>query len=217
MFNRIKANWFFKNFCFRFRYRIEFSTKNASIGAKPTDFRRTSDPTRPPYAKCWQFIEVVFTNVSNSDSLMMRSSFEDEINKISRNNLTNTKTSSKNTVHTHISIIDWISCRLSTSNLIKLSILKKMRLQDDYTFLFFDKASDSAPESTPKGAEPMALYYERRFPEAPVRKVGRPIKKLASSQIALVAIQNNISDSLTNNMLNAVIQIIITQNFELKL
>ena len=37
------------------------------------------------------------------------------------------------------------------------------------------------------------------------------------SQTVLIATQNNVSDLLTNNMLNVVIQIIIIQNFELKL
>ena len=32
MFNWIKMNWFFKKFCFRFRYRIRISAKNASVG-----------------------------------------------------------------------------------------------------------------------------------------------------------------------------------------
>ena len=63
----------------------------------------------------------------------------------------------------------------------------------------------------------MTLYYKKKFPKAPVRKMKRPIKKLAFLQIVLITTQNNVSDSLTNNTLNAVIQIVITQNFELKL
>ena len=90
-------------------------------------------------AECWQFINIEFTNVSNPDSLTMRRNSEDEINEILKNNLTNDKTSSKNTVHTHISIIDWISCELSTSDSVKSSVLKKTKSQNDCTFLFFDK------------------------------------------------------------------------------
>ena len=78
-------------------------------------------------------------------------------------------------------------------------------------------ASNSASESTPKGAKSMALYYERRFPEAPVRRVGRPTKRLASSQTALVATQNSVSDSLADSTLDAVIQIAATQSSELEL
>ena len=90
-------------------------------------------------AKCWQFINVVFTNVSNPDPLMMRRNSEDEINEISKNNFTNDKTSLKNTVYTHISIIDWISCGFSTSDSVKSSVLKEMKSQNDCTFLFLDK------------------------------------------------------------------------------
>ena len=78
-------------------------------------------------ARCWQFINVVFTNVLNSDSLAVRRSFEGEIDEISRNNLTNDKTSLKITVHTHISITDWISCEFSTSDSVKPSVLEEMR------------------------------------------------------------------------------------------
>ena len=91
------------------------------------------------YVKCWQFINVVFTNVLNSDPLMMRRNFEGEIDEILKNNFTNDKTSLKNTVHTHISIIDWISYGFSTSDSVESSILKKIKSQNDYTFLFFDK------------------------------------------------------------------------------
>ena len=90
-------------------------------------------------AECWQFIDVVFTNASNSDPLAVRRSSEGEINEILRNNFTNNKTSLKNIVHTHISIIDWILCGLSTSDSVKPSVLKKTKLQNDCTFLFFDK------------------------------------------------------------------------------
>ena len=78
-------------------------------------------------------------NVSNSDSLAVWKNFEDEINKISKNNFTNNKTSLKNTAHAHISIIDWIFCEFSTSNSIKSSVLKKIKSQNDCTFLFFNK------------------------------------------------------------------------------
>ena len=81
----------------------------------------------------------MFTNVSNSDSLAMRKNFKGEINEILKNNLTNDKTSLKNTVYTHNSIIDWISCEFSTNDSIKSSVLKKTKSQNDCTFLFFDK------------------------------------------------------------------------------
>ena len=81
----------------------------------------------------------MFINVSNSDSLMMRKNFENEIDKILKNNFTNNKTSLKNTVYAHILIIDWIFCGFSTSDSIESSVLKKMRSQNDYTFLFFNK------------------------------------------------------------------------------
>ena len=90
-------------------------------------------------AKCWQFINVVSTNVSNLDPLTVRRNSEDEIDEILKNNFTNNKTLSKNTAHAYISIIDWILCESSTSDSIESSILKKMRSQNDCTFLFFNK------------------------------------------------------------------------------
>ena len=44
----LKRIGFEKKNYFRFHYQIGISTKNASVGVKPTDFRRTSAPTRPP-------------------------------------------------------------------------------------------------------------------------------------------------------------------------
>ena len=83
---------------------------------------------------------------------------------------------------------------------------------------FVDKStSNNAFKFISKRMESMMLYYERRFSKASVRKMEQPIKKLASSQIVLVATQNSVSDSLANNTLNAMIQIVATQNFELKL
>ena len=78
-------------------------------------------------AECWIFINVVFTNVLNPDSLVMRRSSESEIDEILSNNFTNNKTSLKNIVHAYISIIDWIFCGLSTNDSIESSILKKIR------------------------------------------------------------------------------------------
>ena len=69
----------------------------------------------------------------------MRKSFKSEIDEILKNNFTNDKTSLKNTVHTHISIIDWIFCEFSTNDSVKSSVLKKIKSQYDCTFLFFDK------------------------------------------------------------------------------
>ena len=70
---------------------------------------------------------------------MMWRSFEDDINEISKNNLTNNKTSLKSTVHTYISITDLIFCGSSTNDSIKSSVLKKIKSQNDCTFLFFNK------------------------------------------------------------------------------
>ena len=69
----------------------------------------------------------------------MRKRFEGEIDEILRNNFTNNKTLLKSTAHAHTLIIDWISCGSSTSDSIKLSILREMRSQNDCTFLFFNK------------------------------------------------------------------------------
>ena len=99
----------------------------------------TAKPKIDLCAKCWQFINIVFTSVFNPDPLAMRRSSEGEIDEISRNNFTNNKTLLKNTAHAHISIIDWIPCGFSTSDLIKLSVLKKIKSQNDYTFLFFNR------------------------------------------------------------------------------
>ena len=90
-------------------------------------------------AECRQFINIVSTNVPNPDPLAVRRSSEGEIDEILRNNLTNNKTSSKNTAYAHISIIDWIPCGPSTSDSVKPSVLEETKLQNDCTFLFFNK------------------------------------------------------------------------------
>ena len=90
-------------------------------------------------AKCWQFIDIVSTSVSDSDPLAVRRNSEGEIDEILRNNLTNNKTSSKNIAYAHISITDWIPCGPSTSDSVESSVLRKMKSQNDYTFLFFDE------------------------------------------------------------------------------
>ena len=90
-------------------------------------------------AECREFINVVFMNASNFDSLAVRRSSEDEIDEISKNNFTNNKRSLKNAAYAHISIIDWISCGFSTSDSVKSSVLKKIKSQNDCTFLFFNK------------------------------------------------------------------------------
>ena len=63
----------------------------------------------------------------------------------------------------------------------------------------------------------MKLHYERRFSEAPIRKIEHSVKKLAFSQTTLVATLNNISNTLTNNLWKMIIQIIITQKTDVKL
>ena len=99
----------------------------------------TAEPQNDLCAECWQFIDIASTNASNSDPLVVRKNSENEINEILKNNFTNNKTSLKNIVHTHISIIDWIFCGISTSDSIKSSILKKTKSQNDHTFSFFNK------------------------------------------------------------------------------
>ena len=83
---------------------------------------------------------------------------------------------------------------------------------------FVDKSmSNNAYKFISKKIKLMMLYYEKRFPKVSIKKMKWSIKKLVFSQIVLITTQNNVSDSLAKNMLNVVIQIVITQNFKLKL
>ena len=85
-------------------------------------------------------------------------------------------------------------------------------------YKFVDKLmSNNALKFISKKTKLMMLYYEKRFSITLIKKMKQSIKKLMFSQTVLIATQNSVSDSLTNNMLSAVIQIIITQYFELKL
>ena len=93
----------------------------------------------------------------------------------------------------------------------KLITLKKKRR-------FVDKStSNSISEFISKKIGLMVLYYKKKFPKASIKKMGWSVKKLTFSQTALIATQNNVGDSLTNNTINAAIQIATTQNIESKL
>ena len=73
-------------------------------------------------------------------------------------------------------------------------------------YKFVDKSiSNNAFKFISKKTELKTPYYKKRFPKASVKKMKQSIKKLMFSQIVLIATQNNVNNSLTNNMLNAMI------------